>query len=222
MRWNYRSTQTKREYWLRMVGLAVKSFWEKKLHGTQRYSNLKNRAVAIDKLRREVELRGSQTPPWCSSRFRREIHGSQTYTQAKDIGRLIWKKIKLHGAQAEMWMQNVRSEDWKETKSQGSQTGHDAIHFARFERMQDFSILKAWRKVNYMVLKPDFFDVSMDFRFGKVWSCRVLKRQDEPQRCKKAKLQDTQTDIDFFTDPLKVWKKIKLHGTQTLQQYHLV
>ena len=44
-------------------------------------------------------------------------------------------------------MQNVRSEDWKETKSQGSQTGHDAIHFARFERMQDFSILKAWRKV---------------------------------------------------------------------------
>lgn len=26
MRWNYRSTQTKREYWLSMVGLAVKSF----------------------------------------------------------------------------------------------------------------------------------------------------------------------------------------------------
>ena len=82
-----------------MVGLAVKSFWEKKLHGTQRYSNLKNRDVAIDELRKEVELRGSQTPPWCSSRFRREIHGSQTYTQAKDIGRLIWKKIKLHGTQ---------------------------------------------------------------------------------------------------------------------------
>jgi len=40
MRWNYRSTQTKREYWLSMVGLAVKSFWEKKLHGTQRFSNL--------------------------------------------------------------------------------------------------------------------------------------------------------------------------------------
>ena len=65
-----------------MVGLAVKSFWEKKLHGTQRYSNLKNRAVAIDKLRREVELRDSQT-----------------YTQAKDIGRLSWKKIKLYGTQ---------------------------------------------------------------------------------------------------------------------------
>lgn len=176
MRWNYRSTQTKREYWLSMVGLAVKSFWEKKLHGTQRYSNLKNRAVAIDKLRREVELRGSQTPPWCSSRFRREIHGSQTYTQAKDIGRLIWKKIKLHGAQAEMWMQNVRSEDWKETKSQGSQTGHDAIHFARFERMQDFSILKAWRKVKLYGAQTGF-----------------LRRADGFPVWKGVKLQGSQT-----------------------------
>lgn len=43
---------------------TLQKFWRwKKLHGTQRYSNLKNRAVAIDKLRREVELRGSQTPP---------------------------------------------------------------------------------------------------------------------------------------------------------------
>lgn len=47
-----------------------------------RYSNLKNRAVAIDELRRKVELRDSQT-----------------YTQAKDIGRLIWKKIELQGTQ---------------------------------------------------------------------------------------------------------------------------
>ena len=46
------------------------------------YSNLKNRAVAIDKLRKEVELRGSQT-----------------YTQAKDIDRLTWKKIELQGSQ---------------------------------------------------------------------------------------------------------------------------
>ena len=41
-----------------------------------------NRAVAIDELRKEVELRGSQT-----------------YTQAKDIDRLTWKKIELQGSQ---------------------------------------------------------------------------------------------------------------------------
>lgn len=48
---------------------------------------------------KRIKLQGSQTPPWCSSRFRREIHGSQTYTQAKDIDRLTWKKIELQGSQ---------------------------------------------------------------------------------------------------------------------------
>ena len=48
---------------------------------------------------KRIKLQGSQTPPWCSSRFRREIHGSQTYTQAKDIDRLTWKKIELQDSQ---------------------------------------------------------------------------------------------------------------------------
>ena len=73
-------------------------------------------------------------------------------------------------------MQNVRSEDWKETKSQGSQTGHDAIHFARFERMQDFSILKAWRKVKLHGSQAGF-----------------LRRADEFPVWKGVKLQGSQT-----------------------------
>lgn len=97
-------------------------------------------------------------------------------------------------------MQNVRSEDWKETKSQGSQTGHDAIHFARFERMQDFSILKAWRKVKLhgaQTTRPDrpfsrlawkkvklhgaqTPDVAGTIFEGK-WNCMMLKLAFEPE-----------------------------------------
>lgn len=73
-------------------------------------------------------------------------------------------------------MQNVRSEDWKETKLQGSQTGHDAIHFARFERMQDFSILKAWRKVKLYGAQTGF-----------------LRRADGFPVWKGVKLQGSQT-----------------------------
>ena len=63
--------------------------------------------------------------------------------------------------------------------------------------------------------KPDFFDVPMDFRFGKVWSCRVLKRQDEPQRCKEAKLHGAQALQPLKITNVQVWKKIKLQGSQT-------
>lgn len=75
-------------------------------------------------------------------------------------------------------MQNVRSEDWKETKSQGSQTGHDAIHFARFERMQDFSILKAWKKVKLHGAQTP--DVAGTIFEGK-WNCMMLKLAFEPE-----------------------------------------
>ena len=79
-----------------------------------RYSNLKNRAVAIDKLRREVELRGSQT-----------------YTQAKDIGRLIWKKIELQGSQTSTFQPQAGLEGGIELQDSQQSSMANSIGFGR-------------------------------------------------------------------------------------------
>ena len=71
-----------------------------------------------------------------------------------------------------------------------------------------------------MVLKPDFFDVPMNFQLGRV-NYMVLKRfvksLDFRLQCwvwKKIKLHGTQT-LTIKQGGDRVWKKIKLQGTQT-------
>lgn len=100
---------------------------------------------------------------------------------------------------------SVDNHEWppycKEAKWHGTQTtgGTGTIFEGKWNcTMLKQSLFQGFRvaglkREHYVVFKPDFFDVSMDFRFGKVWSCRVLKRQNEPQRCKEAKLHDAQT-----------------------------
>ena len=60
--------------------------------------------------------------------------------------------------------------------------------------------------------KPDFFDVPMDFRFGKVWNCRVLKLHMVLEDVITS-LASKNQHLDF--NVLRFWERKKLQGTQT-------
>lgn len=85
MRWNYRSTQTKREYWLSMVGLAVKSFWKrKKLQGLKHNflplvqfarSEKKNYKTFKFGNAPKASVDNHEWPPYCKEA---KWHGTQT------------------------------------------------------------------------------------------------------------------------------------------------
>ena len=187
MRWNYRSTQTKREYWLSMVGLAVKSF----------------------ESGRNYRVSNTIFCHWCGLHVRKRKITKHSNSVTRQRQPLISKPqyFRDFGRERNCSVSNLASVDnheWppycKEAKWHGTQTtgGTGTIFEGKWNcTMLKQSLFQGFRvaglkREHYVVFKPDFFDVSMDFRFGKVWSCRVLKRQDEPQRCKKAKLQDTQ------------------------------
>ena len=84
---------------------------------------------------------------------------------------------------------------WKKMKLHGTQT-------RRFYIKQHIS---GWKEVNCRVLKPDFFDVPMDFRFGKVWNCRGLKPA-------KVALQE---NLEGYNPNKAFAFEWKLHETQT-------
>ena len=57
-----------------------------------------------------------------------------------------------------------------------------------------------------------FFDVPMDFRFGKVWNCRVLKLHMVLEDVITS-LASKNQHLDF--NVLRFWERKKLQGTQT-------
>lgn len=68
-----------------------------------------------------------------------------------------------------------------------------------------------------MVLKRQLCHISDWYGVGRVWNYMVLKHQKikEPLFCKEAKLHGAQALQPLKITNVQVWKKIKLHGTQT-------
>ena len=88
----------------------------------------------------------------------------------------VWRRIELQGSQTH-FCPNRRFEKFRRRKKlQGFQTEYHNARQRRLEGGRNYMVLKLvllpihsfWRRKSYMVLKPDFFDVPMNFQLGRV------------------------------------------------------